>query len=76
MVLLCDEPFAAGDPLHVRALAKLLRGHADSGRAVLIADHRLVDTLAICDQALFLAEWTRSGERAGGPALGPPGRSR
>jgi lipopolysaccharide export system ATP-binding protein len=55
-VLICDEPFAAGDPIHVRALGRLLRAHADRGRAVLIADHRIGDALSICDDALFLAE--------------------
>jgi lipopolysaccharide export system ATP-binding protein len=55
-VLVCDEPFAAGDPLHVRRIAELLRAHADRGRAVLIADHRASDTLAICDEAILLAE--------------------
>ncbi len=55
-VLVCDEPFAAGDPVHVRALAALLRAHADRGRGVLIADHRMHDALSICDDALFLSE--------------------
>ncbi|HEX4336256.1 MAG TPA: ATP-binding cassette domain-containing protein [Polyangiaceae bacterium] len=55
-VLVCDEPFAAGDPGHVRALSKLLRAHADRGGAVLIADHRVEDALSICDEASFLAD--------------------
>ncbi len=55
-VLVCDEPFAAGDPMHVRALASLLRAHADAGRAVLLADHRVGDALAICDEAILLGE--------------------
>jgi lipopolysaccharide export system ATP-binding protein len=55
-VLVCDEPFAGGDPVHVRLLASLLRGHADRGRAVLLADHRIGDALGICDEALLLAD--------------------
>jgi lipopolysaccharide export system ATP-binding protein len=55
-VLVCDEPFAAGDPIHVRLLSRLLREHADRGRAVLLADHRIADALAICDVALLLAD--------------------
>jgi lipopolysaccharide export system ATP-binding protein len=55
-VLVCDEPFAAGDPVHVKALSVLLRAHADRGRAVLIADHRVQDALSISDEALFLGD--------------------
>jgi lipopolysaccharide export system ATP-binding protein len=55
-VLVCDEPFAAGDPVHVRLLSRLLREHADRGRAVLLADHRIADALAICDFALLLSD--------------------
>jgi lipopolysaccharide export system ATP-binding protein len=55
-LLLCDEPFAAADPMHLRVLSDLLRGHAARGRAVLIADHRIDDALSICDDAIFLCE--------------------
>jgi ABC-type lipopolysaccharide export system ATPase subunit len=66
-VLICDEPFAAGDPIHVRLLSALLRAHADRGRAVLLADHRLADALEICDEALLLAD---GSVLASGPARG------
>jgi lipopolysaccharide export system ATP-binding protein len=66
-VLICDEPFASGDPIHVRLLSTLLRAHADRGRAVLLADHRLADTLEICDFALLLAD---GGVLFSGPAGG------
>jgi len=55
-ILVCDEPFAASDPVHVRMLSDLLRGHAARGRAVLFADHRIDDALSISDDALFLSE--------------------
>jgi lipopolysaccharide export system ATP-binding protein len=55
-VLVCDEPFAASDPVHLRILSDLLRGHAARGRAVLIADHRIDDALSISDDAIFLSE--------------------
>lgn len=55
-VLVCDEPFSAGDPVHVRLLATLLRAHADRGHAVLLADHRIGDALGICDEALLLVD--------------------
>lgn len=54
--LVCDEPFAASDPVHLHVLCDLLRGHAARGRAVLIADHRIDDALSICDEAIFLSE--------------------
>jgi lipopolysaccharide export system ATP-binding protein len=66
-VLICDEPFAAGDPIHVRLLSVLLRAHADRGRAVLLADHRLADALGICDFAMLLAD---GGVMLSGPAGG------
>lgn len=55
-VLVCDEPFAAGDPIHVQVLSMLLRAHADRGRCVLIADHRMRDALGIADDAVFLSD--------------------
>lgn len=66
-VLICDEPFAAGDPVHVRLLSTLLRAHADRGRAVVLADHRLTDALGVCDDALLLVD---GGVIASGPAHG------
>ncbi len=55
-VLICDEPFAAGDPAHVRLLAAALRAHADRGGAVVLADHRVADALAICDDAVLIVD--------------------
>jgi lipopolysaccharide export system ATP-binding protein len=55
-LLMCDEPFAASDPVHLRVLSDLLRGHVARGRAVLIADHRIDDALSICDDAIFISE--------------------
>lgn len=66
-VLLCDEPFSSGDPVHVRLLSKLLRSHADEGHSVLLADHRISDALGICDRAILLAEGQIQAE---GPAEG------
>jgi len=74
IVLVCDEPFAGGDPEHVRSMSLLLRAHADRGRAVLLADHRMGAALEICDEAVLLAE-TRVAARvpamefAGHPAV-------
>ncbi|HVU01901.1 MAG TPA: ATP-binding cassette domain-containing protein [Polyangiaceae bacterium] len=56
VVLVCDEPFAASDPIHLALLSRLIRGHADRGNAVLLADHRLSEALSICDEALLLVD--------------------
>lgn len=67
LVLLCDEPFSSGDPVHIRTLARLLRAHADRGRCILLSDHRIATALAICDEAVLLAD---GRIQAHGPAAG------
>jgi lipopolysaccharide export system ATP-binding protein len=53
-VLLLDEPFAGVDPVAVRGFQELVRGLAAGGVAVLITDHAVRETLAICDRATVL----------------------
>ncbi len=53
-VLLLDEPFAGVDPVAVADFQRLLRGLAAEGVAVLVTDHAVRETLAICDQATLL----------------------
>lgn len=53
-VLLCDEPFAAGDSGRARLISQKLRSVAGRGGAVVIADHRAGDTLAVADRAMLL----------------------
>jgi lipopolysaccharide export system ATP-binding protein len=55
-ILLCDEPFAAGDPAHARLVAEHVRMVAESGGTVVIADHRMGDTLALCHRAMLLVD--------------------
>lgn len=56
-VLVCDEPFSGVDPAGAERLAKLLRGLAnDDSMAVLLADHHVVESLAIADQVLLLVD--------------------
>ena len=50
-VILLDEPFAGIDPIAVGSLQILVRALAASGLAVLITDHAVRETLAICDRA-------------------------
>ncbi|HND29819.1 MAG TPA: ATP-binding cassette domain-containing protein [Myxococcota bacterium] len=53
-VLLLDEPFAGVDPIAVAGFQQLVRGLAADGVAVLVTDHAVRETLAICDQATLL----------------------
>lgn len=56
-VLVCDEPFSGVDPAGAERLAKMLRALADDDRvAVLLADHHVVESLAIADQVLLLVD--------------------
>ena len=55
--LVCDEPFAGVDPAGSERLAKLLRALADDENvAVVLADHHVVDALAIADEAMLLVD--------------------
>lgn len=53
-LLLLDEPFAGIDPVAVHGLQHLVRALAASGLAVLVTDHAVRETLAICDHATLL----------------------
>ncbi|RJO65192.1 MAG: LPS export ABC transporter ATP-binding protein [Myxococcales bacterium] len=55
-LLVFDEPFAGIDPVTVQSLRHLLRGLAESGVAILLADHNIPETLKICDRATILAD--------------------
>ncbi len=55
-VLICDEPLTGVDPTAAERIFGLLRAVADRGGAVLIADHRVRETLQICDEALFISD--------------------
>jgi branched-chain amino acid transport system ATP-binding protein len=56
-VLVCDEPFSGVDPAGSERLAKLLRTLADEQNvAVVLADHHVVESLAIADEALLLVD--------------------
>ena len=56
-VLICDEPFSGVDPAGAERIAKLLRALADDhGVAVVLADHHVVESLAIADEVLLLLD--------------------
>jgi lipopolysaccharide export system ATP-binding protein len=55
-VLVCDEPLTGIDPVAASRVASILRARADAGMAILLADHRIREALAVCDRALFLVD--------------------
>ena len=55
-VLVCDEPFAGVDPKGAAHLGELLAKLADSGVAVLLADHHVDEALRVCTRALLLLD--------------------
>ncbi len=66
-LLLLDEPFAGIDPIAVGSLQELVRALAASGLAVLVTDHAVRETLAICDRATVVDGGTTQVE--GTPAI-------
>ena len=55
-VLLFDEPFAGVDPVAVASLQEEIQNLAQKGLAVLITDHAVAATFAICDRVSILNE--------------------
>jgi len=53
---LLDEPFAGIDPIAVQDLQTLVRGICQRGIGVLISDHNVRETLALCDRAYVMNE--------------------
>lgn len=56
--MLLDEPFAGIDPLAVDDIQGIVRGLKSKGIGVLISDHNVRETLAICDRAYLVYEGT------------------
>jgi lipopolysaccharide export system ATP-binding protein len=52
--LLSDEPFAGIDPLTIEMLRGLFLRLRDSGLGILLTDHNVRETLALCDRAYVL----------------------
>lgn len=56
-VLICDEPFSGVDPAGAERIAVMLRDLANTdGVAVVLADHHVVESLAIADQVMLLID--------------------
>ena len=56
--LLLDEPFAGIDPIAVADIQKIIRNLKSRGIGVLITDHNVRETLAICDYGYLLSDGT------------------
>jgi lipopolysaccharide export system ATP-binding protein len=53
--ILLDEPFAGIDPLAVADLQHIIRDLKERGLGVLISDHNVRETLAVCDNAYIVS---------------------
>ena len=54
--ILLDEPFAGVDPIAVIEIQRIVRFLQARGIGVLITDHNVRETLAICDHAYIINE--------------------
>lgn len=63
-VLVCDEPFAGVDPAGAERLGDLLRGLADGGATVLLADHHVAEALRVCSRAILLLDGAIAADAA------------
>ena len=54
--MLLDEPFAGVDPISVADIQDIIKHLADRGIGVLITDHNVRETLAICEHAYIVSE--------------------
>lgn len=54
--LLLDEPFAGVDPIAVSDIQSIVRDLSNLGIGVLITDHNVRETLAICDRAYVIKD--------------------
>ena len=54
--ILLDEPFAGVDPIAVIDIQKIIAYLRERGIGVLITDHNVRETLAICDHAYIINE--------------------
>lgn len=55
-VLVLDEPVNGLDPDGIRWMRRLLRGHADAGRTVLLSSHLMSEVADVADDLVVIAE--------------------
>lgn len=56
LILFCDEPFAAIDPIGTAHVGEHLLALAGRGASVVIADHHVAEALRLCRRAALLLE--------------------
>ncbi|MCS5709236.1 LPS export ABC transporter ATP-binding protein [Candidatus Berkiella cookevillensis] len=56
--ILLDEPFAGVDPISIQEIKQQIKYLAQRDIGILITDHNVRDTLAICDNATIISEGT------------------
>jgi len=54
--ILLDEPFAGVDPISVADIKQIINHLKERGIGVLITDHNVKETLAICDRAYIVSD--------------------
>jgi lipopolysaccharide export system ATP-binding protein len=54
--ILLDEPFAGVDPISVGDIKSIIRHLKEKGIGILITDHNVRETLAICEKAYIVGE--------------------
>lgn len=54
--ILLDEPFAGIDPLSVADLQQIIKELKEKGLGILISDHNVRETLAVCDFAYIVSD--------------------
>ena len=60
--ILLDEPFAAVDPIAVKDVQAIIKHLSQINIGVLITDHNVRETLAICDRAYIVSDGTMIAE--------------
>jgi lipopolysaccharide export system ATP-binding protein len=55
-LLMLDEPFSGVDPISVQEVQTIITELRDRGLAILITDHSVRETLAVCDRAYLISQ--------------------
>ncbi len=53
-IWLLDEPFTGMDPLSIERLSEMISGLRHGGKALLVSDHNVPQTLGLCDHVLIV----------------------
>jgi len=57
--MLLDEPFAGVDPISIEDIKSIIKHLASKDIGILITDHNVRETLAICDKAYIVNQGQR-----------------